>query len=110
MAHWLDVGGTLGQVTTDIYSEGIQIPIVKYQKAGVVNQDLVDIIAMNVRLPERALGDLRAWRDGGAELSPAVGRFLAETEDVPGEALVWLASGAEPRLARGEGGGLVAFA
>lgn len=60
MAHWLDVGGTLGQVTTDIYSEGIQIPIVKYQKAGVVNQDLIDIIAMNVRLPERALGDLRA--------------------------------------------------
>ncbi len=60
MAHWLDVGGTLGQVTTDIFSEGIQIPIVKYQKEGVVNQDLVDIIAMNVRLPERAMGDLRA--------------------------------------------------
>ena len=60
MAHWLDVGGTLGQVTTDIYSEGIQIPIVKYRNAGVVNQDLVDIIAMNVRLSERAMGDLRA--------------------------------------------------
>lgn len=60
MAHWLDVGGTLGNVTTDIYSEGIQIPIVKYRKAGVVNQDLVDIIAMNVRLAERAMGDLRA--------------------------------------------------
>ena len=60
MAHWLDVGGTLGQVTTDIFSEGIQIPIVKYQRAGVVNQDLLDIIAMNVRLPERAMGDLRA--------------------------------------------------
>jgi N-methylhydantoinase B len=60
MAHWLDVGGTLGQVTTDIYSEGIQIPIVKYQRAGVVNQELVDIIAMNVRLSERAMGDLRA--------------------------------------------------
>ena len=60
MAHWQDVGGTLGGVTTDIYSEGLQIPILKYQKAGVVNQDLVDIIRMNVRLPERALGDLRA--------------------------------------------------
>ncbi|NDY92439.1 hydantoinase B/oxoprolinase family protein [Ideonella sp. TBM-1] len=60
MAHWLDVGGTLGQITTDIYSEGIQIPIVKYRRGEVVNQDLVDIIAMNVRLPERALGDLRA--------------------------------------------------
>ncbi|MBX9739900.1 MAG: hydantoinase B/oxoprolinase family protein [Beijerinckiaceae bacterium] len=60
MAHWLDVGGSLGQVTTDIYSEGIQIPIVKYRKAGVVNQELVDIIALNVRMPERAMGDLRA--------------------------------------------------
>ena len=60
MAHWTDVGGTLGGVTTDIYSEGLQIPITKYQKAGVVNQDLVDIIRMNVRIPERAMGDLRA--------------------------------------------------
>ena len=60
MAHWPDVGGTLGGVTTDIYSEGIQIPIMKYQKAGVVNQELVDIIRMNVRIPERAMGDLRA--------------------------------------------------
>ena len=60
MAHWPDVGGTLGGITTDIYSEGIQIPILKYQKAGVVNQDLVDLIRMNVRLPDRAMGDLRA--------------------------------------------------
>lgn len=60
MAHWQDVGGQLGGVTTDIYAEGIQIPIVKYQKEGVVNQDLVDIIRMNVRLPDRAMGDLRA--------------------------------------------------
>jgi N-methylhydantoinase B len=60
MAHWLDVGGTLGQITTDIYSEGIQIPIVKYRRKGEVNQDLVDIIGMNVRLTERAMGDLRA--------------------------------------------------
>ena len=32
----------------------------KYQRRGEVNQDLVDIIAMNVRLAEKALGDLRA--------------------------------------------------
>ncbi|HWL06158.1 MAG TPA: hydantoinase B/oxoprolinase family protein [Xanthobacteraceae bacterium] len=60
MAHWIDIGGTLGGATTDIYSEGLQVPILKYRKAGVVNQDLVDIIALNVRVPERALGDLRA--------------------------------------------------
>jgi N-methylhydantoinase B len=60
MAHWPDVGGTLGGVTTDIYSEGLQIPIVKYARAGVVNQEIHEIIRMNVRLPERAMGDLRA--------------------------------------------------
>jgi N-methylhydantoinase B len=60
MAHWPDVGGTLGGVTTDIFSEGLQIPIVKYARAGVVSSDIHDIIRMNVRLPERAMGDLRA--------------------------------------------------
>jgi N-methylhydantoinase B len=60
MAHWTDVGGVLGGVTTDIFSEGLQIPILKYARAGVVNQDLLDIIRMNVRIPERAMGDLRA--------------------------------------------------
>ena len=60
MAHWPDVGGTLGGVTTDIYSEGLQIPIVKYARAGKVNEEIREIIRINVRLPERAMGDLRA--------------------------------------------------
>jgi N-methylhydantoinase B len=60
MAHWIDIGGTLGGMTTDIFSEGLQIPILKYQDRGKVNQDLVDIIRQNVRLPSRAVGDLRA--------------------------------------------------
>lgn len=60
MAHWPDIGGTLDGITTDIYSEGLQLPIVKYQKEGIVNQDLVDIIQANVRIPDRAMGDLRA--------------------------------------------------
>ena len=60
MAHWPDIGGNLDGVTTDIYQEGLQIPILKYQRAGTVNQDVLDIILMNVRLPKRALGDLRA--------------------------------------------------
>ncbi len=60
MAHWPDIGGTLDGMTTDIYSEGLQIPILKFQRTGAVNQDLLDILRMNVRLPERAMGDLRA--------------------------------------------------
>jgi N-methylhydantoinase B len=60
MAHWPDVGGSLGGSTTDIYSEGLQIPILKYQDQGRINSDLVAIIRTNVRIPERAMGDLRA--------------------------------------------------
>jgi N-methylhydantoinase B len=60
MAHWIDIGGQLGGMTTDIFAEGVQIPILKYQDRGKVNEDLVAIIRQNVRLPSRAVGDLRA--------------------------------------------------
>jgi N-methylhydantoinase B len=60
MAHWLDIGGMLGGMSTDIFAEGLQIPIMKYQDRGVVNETLVEMIRMNVRLPSRAMGDLRA--------------------------------------------------
>ncbi|MCL6562410.1 MAG: hydantoinase B/oxoprolinase family protein [Firmicutes bacterium] len=60
MAHWQDVGGTLSGVTTDIYSEGLQLPIVKIHKAGREDRELIAIICHNVRFPDAALGDLRA--------------------------------------------------
>jgi N-methylhydantoinase B len=60
MAHWPDVGGTLMEGTTDIYSEGLQMPIVKIYRKGVPNEELISIIKTNVRLPERAMGDFRA--------------------------------------------------
>ncbi len=45
MAHWPDVGGTLDGATTDIYSEGLQMPIVKIYRKGVPNEELIEIIA-----------------------------------------------------------------
>src|SRR4029077_14902442 len=60
MAHWLDIGGTLGGMTTDIYYEGLQIPIMNAHDRGEVNETLTDIVRQNVRLLPRAMGDLRA--------------------------------------------------
>ncbi len=60
MAHWPDVGGTLQEGTTDIFSEGLQMPIVKIYRRGEPNQELIEVIRSNVRLPERAMGDFRA--------------------------------------------------
>jgi N-methylhydantoinase B len=60
MAHWQDIGGVLSGTTQDIYSEGLQLPIVKIFKEGKQDRELTDIIRANVRLPELAMGDLRA--------------------------------------------------
>ena len=60
MAHWQDIGGILNGVTTDIFSEGLQIPLVKYHVRGVLNTEMRDLILMNVRRPDRAAGDLEA--------------------------------------------------
>lgn len=60
MAHWQDIGGSLDGMTKDIYSEGLQVPIVKIYERGKPNKDIFAVIRMNVRLPERAIGDLNA--------------------------------------------------
>jgi len=60
MAHWQDVGGLLGGITRDVYSEGLQMPFVKIYRRGVENRELTSVIRTNCRLPELAMGDFRA--------------------------------------------------
>src|SRR4051812_6814077 len=60
MAHWLDIGGQLGGMSTEIFQEGLQIPIMKLHDRGRANETLIAMIRQNVRIPTRALGDLRA--------------------------------------------------
>jgi N-methylhydantoinase B len=60
VARWPDIGGVKDGMTADVFSEGLQLPILKYQDRGRVNRDLIDIICLNVRDPGRALADLQA--------------------------------------------------
>ena len=79
MAHWPDVGGTLDGATTDIFSEGLQMPIVKIYRKGVPNEELISVIKINVRLPERAMGDFRAQiaavRTGERRFLEMIGKY-----------------------------------
>jgi N-methylhydantoinase B len=79
MAHWIDIGGQLGGMSTDIFAEGLQIPILKYQDRGRVNDDLVAVIRQNVRMPGRATGDLRAQvtavKTGERRFRELIGRY-----------------------------------
>ncbi len=62
--HNTDVGGavpaTLSRSLTEIHQEGLRIPPMRLMRDGVMNQDLLSLIANNVRLPEQNWGDLNA--------------------------------------------------
>ena len=79
MAHWADIGGALNIITRDIYSEGLQVPILKMYRAGQINEDLLAILKMNVRIPERAIGDLHAQtatvQTGARRFLELIGRY-----------------------------------
>jgi len=63
-AHHVDVGGpspgSLNPYATTIYEEGLVIPPVKIIKKGKLNEEIVEIIRENFKVPEVSLGDLNA--------------------------------------------------
>lgn len=60
--HWLDIGGNVpggyNPRATESFQEGVRIPPVKLIAAGVISQDLLDILAANARVPHSNWGDL----------------------------------------------------
>lgn len=64
MAHHCDLGGitpgSSAMHATEIFQEGLCVPVVKLHEAGVPNDTLLRIIAKNTRMPIQVLGDLRA--------------------------------------------------
>ena len=64
VAHWLDVGGSVpGSLPVDatsLFEEGFRFPGIRVARNDELLPDMVRIIEENVRMPELALGDLRA--------------------------------------------------
>jgi N-methylhydantoinase B len=62
--HWTDVGGMrFGSWTSDsteIFQEGLFFPTIKLYRRGKPNEDLLELIRRNVRMPEMSLGDMYA--------------------------------------------------
>src|SRR5437868_7086987 len=87
MAHHSDVGGiTPGSVAvhaTEIYQEGLRMPLLKLFDAGEENTTLFKVIEKNTRQPVQVLGDLRAQvaacRAGEQGLTEIVRRYGSAT-------------------------------
>jgi N-methylhydantoinase B len=61
IAHWADIGGAIwSSDTTELFEEGLQLPLRRLVDRGELNPDLAAVIAANVRLPEQVMGDLHA--------------------------------------------------
>ncbi len=62
VGHWLDIGGNVpggyNPQATECFQEGVLIPPVKLFRKGVLQQDVVDILQANSRLPTSNWGDL----------------------------------------------------
>ena len=64
VAHHNDMGGRVpgssAADSTEIFQEGLQIPVLKLYERDVPNTTLLKVLARNVRVPETILGDLHA--------------------------------------------------
>lgn len=86
VAHMIDTGGgapgSYLASATEIFQEGLRLPPIKVMRKGEPNHDLFDIIAANVREPDKTLGDVRAMLAslpaGSEAVQDLVNRYGAE--------------------------------
>jgi N-methylhydantoinase B len=77
--HAPDIGGRLVSAeATEVFEEGLRLPILKFLRAGEVNADLERLIRANVRTPEETIGDLYAQVTGNEVGAASLVRLLAE--------------------------------
>jgi len=60
IAHHADIGGiTPGSMAggTEIYQEGTRIPVIRLFREGELQNDILDLLLLNARVPEERRGD-----------------------------------------------------
>jgi N-methylhydantoinase B len=89
VGHWLDVGGNVpgnfNAKATESFQEGFRIPPVKLARGGVIQQDIIDILGANSRVPQSNWGDLNGQLNA---LDLGARRFNTLLEEYGGELIV----------------------
>jgi len=81
IAHASDVGGRLWSADAgELFEEGIRIPVMKLYRCGEPNQDLLEMILANVRVPEQVLGDISAQVIANEMIVKRLDELLTEYE------------------------------
>ncbi len=79
--HAMDIGGrTLGADAREVFEEGLHIPFMRLFKEGELNEDLIEIVRANVRVPDVVVGDLYAQQAGNDVGAAKLVELMEETE------------------------------
>jgi N-methylhydantoinase B len=82
LIHVLDLGGAahggINAQATETLEEGLQIPPLHLERAGVRNEGLVKLIGLNSRSPIETIGDIDALASGALVCSRRVQALVAE--------------------------------
>lgn len=61
ITHLPDIGGLgFGAAATEIFHEGLRLPICKLANEGVLDPFILDLVRVNVRVPDQTIGDILA--------------------------------------------------
>lgn len=64
LGHHIDVGGrspgSISSDARDVFEEGLIIPVMKLYRRGRLVDEILTLVAANIRVPEKTLGDIRA--------------------------------------------------
>lgn len=96
IAHHSDVGGsapgTVAGGLTEIYQEGLRLPMVRLYRAGHEVSDIFEVLRVNIRVPDKTLGDLRAQAAanfvGARRFQETLARYGRETVEASTAALM----------------------
>ena len=84
--HWIDLGQKeAGYMldSTDVFQEGLIMPAMKLYRGGVRNEEIVNLIRFNSRIPDRVIGDMNAQisacRTGERRVAAMAERFGLDT-------------------------------
>jgi len=93
--HWLDLkqkhaGYSLN--TTSMYEEGLVFPCTRIYRRGELQEDIVNILKFNSRMPDRVLGDMfaqiSACRIGEKRTTEIVERYGADVYEAANEQIM----------------------
>ena len=96
IAHHADVGGmapgSMAGGMSEIFQEGLRIPVIKLFREGELQQDILDLLLLNVRVPEERRGDhyaqIAACRLGQRRLLEVVDTYSLERVRVSFDAIM----------------------